>query len=104
MRAFPPALRLQSYEETDLWDLIAAPPEGLKLNFVRAERSNFRWEGSDQDRLETSGARVHLLDNAGHWVHTDNPEGLFQMMHGSFARVGGGIEEAYSQRGRAGLQ
>jgi hypothetical protein len=26
------------------------------------------------------GHRVHLLHNSGHWVHTDNPAGLLELL------------------------
>lgn len=31
-----------SYEATSLWPLLEAPPQGLRLDFVKAERSTFR--------------------------------------------------------------
>lgn len=66
-----------------MWPLVANPPEGLKLDFVRAERSDYRWGGQDNERIEEYGHRVHLLKNSGHWVHTDNPDGLFDIIKGS---------------------
>lgn len=73
----------RSYESTDLWPLVAKPPEGLKLDFVRAERSDYRWGGRDSQKIEDCGHTVHLLKNSGHWVHTDNPDGLFDIIKGS---------------------
>ena len=36
--------------------------------------------------LERSGqTKVHVLPNAGHWLHVDNPRGLMAMMLPSFA-------------------
>jgi hypothetical protein len=60
----------KSYEEEDLTPLLEARPAGMNLNFVRAERSTFRWEGGGQAGIEKHGHRVHLLENAGHWLHT----------------------------------
>lgn len=34
-----------SYEAACLWNLLREPPQGLSLDFVRAERSTFRWQG-----------------------------------------------------------
>jgi len=65
-----------SYEATDLWRVVEHPPQGLDLNFVRAERSTFRWGGGAEEKITALGSRVHLLRQAGHWVHSDNPEGL----------------------------
>eukprot|EP00955_Chlamydomonas_euryale_P096483 365014-Chlamydomonas_euryale.AAC.7 len=74
----------ESYEVTCLYDLLEAPPQGLRLDFVKAEHSNFRWGGSDEARIVAAGHRVHLLRGAGHWVHSDNPAGLLQILAGSF--------------------
>lgn len=70
----------QSYENTDLWPLICNPPVGLKLDFVRADGSVYRWGGEDSQKIEECGHKVHLLKNSGHWVHTDNPDGLFDII------------------------
>jgi hypothetical protein len=63
----------ESYEESNMWDLLRQPPQGLSVDFVRAERSSFRWEGGVVDGIEALGHRVHLLRDAGHVVHQDNP-------------------------------
>jgi hypothetical protein len=62
----------RSYEATCLWDLLRSPPQGLKLDFVKATRSTFRWEGHDEAEIAAMGHGVHPLD-AGHWVHSENP-------------------------------
>ncbi|KAK9812876.1 hypothetical protein WJX72_005084 [[Myrmecia] bisecta] len=76
-----------SYETTSLWPFLQNPPNGVRVNFVKAADSNFRWAGHDEDRLRALGHNVHLLSNAGHWVHTDNPEGLFDILSPSFGMV-----------------
>mmetsp|Transcript_38083 Transcript_38083/g.84834 ORF Transcript_38083/g.84834 Transcript_38083/m.84834 type:complete len:374 (+) Transcript_38083:240-1361(+) len=74
-----------SYESTSLWPLLEAPPQGLKLDFVKAERSTFRWgAGGEEDRITSLGHQVHLLTNSGHWVHADNPVGLYSILSPSF--------------------
>ena len=40
------------------------------------------------------GHEVHLLPNSGHWVHTDNPDGLFDILAPSF----GGTPDVAMQR------
>lgn len=74
----------RSYEAADLWPLLEQTPQGLRVDFVRAEGSTFRWAGPDRDRLDALGHRVHVLRNSGHWVHTDNPQGLVEIMSETF--------------------
>lgn len=67
-----------SYEDASMWELLQQPPQGLSVDFVRAERSSFRWEGEVVDNLTVLGHRVHLLKDAGHVVHQDNPSEWFR--------------------------
>jgi len=78
-----------SYEETDLWPLVEDPPLGARIDFIRAERSAFRWSGPDVERIAAAGARVHLLPNSSHWVHIDNPDGLAAILSPSFEALRG---------------
>lgn len=66
----------KSYEATDLWPLVEAPPLGARIDFVRAERSAFRWSGPDEQRIQAAGAGVHLLRDSGHWVRACGCRGL----------------------------
>ncbi|KAL4853255.1 hypothetical protein ACK3TF_005764 [Chlorella vulgaris] len=84
----------RSYESTDLWPLLAAPSVGVKYSFVKAERSTFRWGGGDEARIRALGHAVHELPASGHWVHTDNPDGLFDILAPSF----GGEVDLHLQR------
>ncbi|KVH87965.1 hypothetical protein Ccrd_024653 [Cynara cardunculus var. scolymus] len=63
----------QSYEETNL--------------------SLHRWALGDLQRIhaaeeqaaeEGGGVEMHVLEDAGHWVHADNPDGLFRILSFSF--------------------
>ena len=38
----------------------------------------------DQDLISRMGHRIYFLHDAGHWVHTDNPKGLYSIMAPSF--------------------
>ena len=69
---------------TDLWPLVEAPPQGAELHFVRAERSA-RWDPAVLARFAAAPpvVRLHLLGDAGHWLHVDNPEGLLALMSGA---------------------
>jgi pimeloyl-ACP methyl ester carboxylesterase len=74
----------ESYEGKSHWPLLQSPPKGLHVHFVRAENSSFRWQGDEAERIERLGHHVHLLPDAGHWVHTDNPQGLLDIMRLAF--------------------
>ncbi|XP_057793721.1 uncharacterized protein LOC131010287 isoform X2 [Salvia miltiorrhiza] len=83
----------QSYEETNLWKLVEDVPRGVHINFLKAERSLHRWALEDVHRIhvaeeqaaeEGGGVEMHLLEDAGHWVHADNPDGLFRILSFSF--------------------
>ena len=77
----------KSYEATDLWPMLETPPAGLEVDFVRAERSAFVWADGDVARMTDTGARVHFLRDASHWVHIDNPEGLLEILAPSFGAM-----------------
>ncbi|GAQ82053.1 hypothetical protein KFL_000990020 [Klebsormidium nitens] len=85
----------RSYEDTYLWRIVEDVPAGIHINFLRAERSLHRWHRDDIDRIYfaehaanwqggAGGVQMHVLADAGHWVHTDNPEGLFRILAPSF--------------------
>ncbi|PRQ20755.1 putative palmitoyl-CoA hydrolase [Rosa chinensis] len=83
----------QSYEETNLWKIVEDVPRGVHVNFLKAERSLHRWALEDLQRIhaaeelaveEGGGVEMHVLEAAGHWVHADNPDGLFRILSSSF--------------------
>lgn len=52
-------------------------PEGVHIDFLRAERSLHRWAHEDVQRIhsaeliastEGAGVQMHVLEDAGHWV------------------------------------
>ena len=73
-----------SYEGTNLWPMLESQPRGLSVGFVRAEHSAFLWEDEVVGRIRELGSEVHLLPGSSHWVHTDNPDGLLDIMRPSF--------------------
>ncbi|XP_002983041.2 protein ABHD11 [Selaginella moellendorffii] len=86
----------RSYEDTNLWNLVDNVPEGVHLNFLRAERSLHRWAHEDIQRIddaeasasnEGAGVDLHVLEDSGHWVHADNPDGLFRTLTPSFNTI-----------------
>lgn len=66
----------ESYEQANLWSFITNTPEGLRVSFVKAEHSTFRWAGPEQAVISSHGHAVHTLHKSGHWVHADNPDGM----------------------------
>ncbi|XP_021765204.1 protein ABHD11-like [Chenopodium quinoa] len=78
-----------SYREKDYWPLLENPPRGMEISIVQAENSD-RWDPCVIQRLESlirkerDGSEgkfsLHVLPNAGHWVHVDNPKGLLEII------------------------
>jgi pimeloyl-ACP methyl ester carboxylesterase len=80
----------KSYKQECMWDYLGNPPGDMKIKYVRAEKSN-RWTPDILARFDkvcnVSNERTNLytLENAGHWVHVDNPDGLMRMLSGFIA-------------------
>jgi len=78
---------IHDYWDTDLWPFLQAPPEHLSIDLVQAELSD-RWDRLATEKLKGeargSSVRFHLLKEAGHWLHIDNPSGLLDLMIDSF--------------------
>ena len=91
---------LASYASTDAWPLLRHPPPGLALRVVVGGASD-RWSAAERERLAEAQAGsaaaaaavalsaggappgsldVHVLEKAGHWVHSDDPEGLLGLL------------------------
>ena len=73
-----PAL-LKSYADTDFWPLIDHGEPDVSFNFVQAAQSE-RWTAEICREFENRAKNPRLqrivLEDAGHWVHVDNPQGL----------------------------
>lgn len=73
---------LDDYFDRDLWPVIETPPSNTNLHLVLGGKSEV-FRPSERDRAIATAARpnarvtVTVLPNAGHWVHVDDPEGLF---------------------------
>ncbi len=73
---------LLSYFLQDDWPLLRDPPPGVRIDVVRAERSD-RWTPdilSAFSTMPTDRVVLHLLRDAGHWLHADNLEGLVALL------------------------
>lgn len=77
------AALLEDYWREDLWPIADAPPEGLEVHLVRAANSD-RWTSEDIAHLDAlahvDGTTVHVLANAGHWLHVDAPDALLALL------------------------
>lgn len=85
------AAMYHSYKVHSYWDLLGKPPDGTTIHLVRAALSD-RWDPDTLTRLDELAAAqtskehgvghlaLHVLPKAGHWLHTDNPIGLQQLM------------------------
>lgn len=84
---------LDDYFGTDYWPFlrsVAARGAGTKsplFHLLVAEHSD-RWSGTmreQAERLPQDGSfRLHELEQAGHWVHVDNPDGLLRILTSQF--------------------
>lgn len=74
---------LEDHDRTDCWGIVSAPPPGLDLRFVLAGPRSVL-SASDRARLlalaDQGVLRVRTLQDAGHWLHVDDPEGLLALL------------------------
>ncbi|MFZ9889497.1 MAG: alpha/beta fold hydrolase [Myxococcota bacterium] len=74
---------LRAYGAYDAWPVLEAPPSGVRPVLVRGGRSD-RWLGDDLQRLSALAAAdrigYHVIEDAGHWLHTESPERLQQLL------------------------
>lgn len=80
---------LKDYFGKDLWPFLATPRQSPEFHFVVAEKSD-RWNGEMTERARQlgpeTGCHVHVLENAGHWLHVDNPAGLLDILDAHLAK------------------
>ena len=71
------------YFRVDLWPVLESRASDSDFRVVVAERSD-RWAPENRARLEQlvtkAAARLHVVPNAGHWLHVDNPAFLLELM------------------------
>jgi pimeloyl-ACP methyl ester carboxylesterase len=75
---------LVSYLATDTWPILESPPPGVQIDVIRAERSK-RWPPEVLARFAaiTHGrSRLHMLPDAGHWLHVERTDALVALMTG----------------------
>jgi pimeloyl-ACP methyl ester carboxylesterase len=71
------------YFRMDLWPVLEHPTSGSDFRVVVAERSD-RWAPENRSRIQQvadgSTVSLHVVPNAGHWLHVDNPAFLLELM------------------------
>ncbi|GAQ90339.1 hypothetical protein KFL_006290040 [Klebsormidium nitens] len=93
-----------SYRDATYIPFLRDLPEGMNVDIVQAAKSD-RWTPEILSELEAivkeskgkrkgdGKLRMHVLPNAGHWVHMDNPKGLVDLLAPSLrelAQIGPG--------------
>jgi esterase len=76
---------LEDYFARDLWSVVEHPDGRRRLGFIIGGRS-ITVSPADRDRLSKLAANdpkleIHTLPGADHWVHVDDPDGLFALLH-----------------------
>jgi esterase len=81
---------LASFGSTDLWPFIVADG-GPRRVLVRGGRSD-RWSPAERARVDAAvkagKLTDHLMAEAGHWLHTDDPDGLLTLLEPALRRIG----------------
>jgi pimeloyl-ACP methyl ester carboxylesterase len=79
------------YFRVDLWPVLESGASDSDFRVVVAERSD-RWAPENRARLQhlvesgnnrngrSNNPQLHLVPNAGHWLHVDNPAFLIELM------------------------
>jgi len=76
---------VDDYRSLDYWTYLEDSRRRPKVHFLLAERTQW-WRGMVHDRLtKIDEIELHTLENAGHWVHIDNPEGVIEILGATFA-------------------
>lgn len=102
------AAMFESHNATDCWDVIVdGPPPGVDIHLIMASKST-RWHDDSTKALlakaaatqaafvrsgSSSAARGNVFQHtlsAGHWIHTDNPRALVDVIAAGLAGNGRG--------------
>jgi esterase len=75
---------LEDYFARDLWSVVEQHDKRSRLGFIIGGRS-VTVSVPDRDRLSKLATTdpklaIHVLERADHWVHVDDPDGLFQVL------------------------
>jgi pimeloyl-ACP methyl ester carboxylesterase len=73
---------LHSFFETDAWQVVDTPPEGVDMHIVKAEDSTVL-SGDALARVERAAPNGHTFLHrvaGGHWVNAENPEAIVTLL------------------------
>lgn len=78
------------FATTELWKVAESAPRDASIHFVRATRQSIL-ASDDAERIQRLAARgepvaLHALEG-GHWLHTDNPDGLLALIADHLPRL-----------------
>lgn len=77
---------LVDYFQLDGWPMVDALAQQLHVHLVRGAQSD-RWTEQELARVGSAGlapnVHEHVVAEAGHWLHVDNPSGLLEAMRRS---------------------
>lgn len=80
---------LADHDAVDVWPLVESPPAGVRLGYVLGGRSR-SVPSADRERLEALARagvlELHVLPDASHWVHADDPVGLLNILSARLGR------------------
>ena len=75
---------LLDYFVRDLWPVVENPPRETRLQLVIGDRSDSYSPAERERALRIAASNPQVTVDvlpAGHWVHTDNLEGLLRVMN-----------------------
>lgn len=81
---------LSDFAATELWEVLESAPSDASIHFVRATSGSIL-APDDAGRIRRLAARgepvtLHELEG-GHWLHTDNPDGLLELIASHLPRL-----------------
>jgi pimeloyl-ACP methyl ester carboxylesterase len=76
---------LRDYWHLDLWPIAEAPPARLRVHHVLGARSTVYGAAARERAERAADARpdrvfVHVVEEAGHWVHSDRPDAVLSLL------------------------
>ena len=81
----------ESFQQTALWHALEEKDhDDVHVHIVKAEKSS-DWKPDAMKRIEMlkqeEKVSYHVLERAGHWVHSDNPIGLINILHDELVKA-----------------